>query len=94
MLPFFTIIPPNDPSRIHLSAWVPLDDETVQLWLIVWDPFNPLPEELLRLKDRGRQLPGFEIDQYLPDGATRRSEGGSSGTMRTITSSTTKRRRR
>jgi phthalate 4,5-dioxygenase oxygenase subunit len=68
MLPFFTIIPPNDPSRIHLSAWVPLDDETVQLWSIVWDPFNPLPEELLRLKDRGRQLPGFEIDQYVPDG--------------------------
>ncbi len=68
LLPFYTIIPPNDPSRIHLSAWVPVDDENTRFWAIVWNPIEDMSPEELEYKGRLKPIPGFELDEYLPDG--------------------------
>jgi phthalate 4,5-dioxygenase len=68
LMPFYTIIPPNDPSRIHLSAWVPIDDHNTRFWGIVWNPAEPMDEEELSHRGRQQPIPGFELDQYLPDG--------------------------
>lgn len=68
LLPFYTIIPPNDPCKMHLSAWVPIDDENTQFWSIVWDPVSAIPEAEREKRGRVRPIPGFELDEYLPDG--------------------------
>jgi nitrite reductase/ring-hydroxylating ferredoxin subunit len=65
LMPFYTIIPPNYPSRLHLSMWVPLDDENTLFWGLVWDPHHALSEEERRLKGRGA-IAGFESEEYLP----------------------------
>jgi phthalate 4,5-dioxygenase oxygenase subunit len=68
LMPFYTIIPPNDPSRIHLSAWVPIDDHNTQFWGVVWNPAEPMHEDELQHKGRRQPIPGFELDRYLADG--------------------------
>jgi phthalate 4,5-dioxygenase oxygenase subunit len=65
LMPFYTIIPPNYPSRLHLSMWVPLDDENTMFWGLVWDPHHELTDDERRLKGRGA-IAGFESEHYLP----------------------------
>jgi hypothetical protein len=67
LLPFYTIIPPNYPSRIHLSHWVPMDDENTLFWGLQWDPAEPMTDEERANKGRGR-IPGFDAEEYLPAG--------------------------
>lgn len=68
LLPFYTIIPPNDPRTMHLSAWVPIDDENTEFWSIVWDPLSAIPDVQREKRGRVLPIPGFELDEYLPDG--------------------------
>ena len=77
LMPFYTIIPPNDPTRIHLSAWVPIDDENTQFWGILWNPTQDMPES--ELESKKYPIPGFELDEYLPDGRSPLERGRLAG---------------
>jgi hypothetical protein len=65
LFPFYTIIPPNYPSRVSLSAWVPIDDDNTLFWGLQWDPAQAMSDEELQNKGRGR-IPGFGAEEYLP----------------------------
>ncbi|MFN0074600.1 MAG: Rieske 2Fe-2S domain-containing protein [Chloroflexota bacterium] len=46
LYPFYSMIPPfGIGGNLSGHAWVPMDDETVMMWEIEWNPARPLTEE-------------------------------------------------